>query len=66
MSGKPKFRPIITRVKLNPEQAVLACSCWLRAQPTTHVGTRRRASVCVASARTSASYSRTQASSARS
>ena len=28
MGRKPKFRPEITRVKLNPEQAVLACSCW--------------------------------------
>jgi hypothetical protein len=22
---KPKFKPVITRIKLNPEQAVLAC-----------------------------------------
>jgi len=28
MAGKPKFRPIITRVKLNPEQAVLQCACY--------------------------------------
>lgn len=28
MSRKAKFRPVITRVKLNPEQAVLACSCF--------------------------------------
>lgn len=27
-SGKPKFRPIITRVKLYPEQAVLTCPCY--------------------------------------
>jgi hypothetical protein len=26
--NKPKFNPIVTRVKLNPEQAVLACSCY--------------------------------------
>lgn len=25
---KKKFKPVITRVKLNPEQAVLACSCF--------------------------------------
>jgi len=25
---KMKFRPEITRVKLNPEQAVLSCSCY--------------------------------------
>jgi len=28
MGRKPKFKPIITRVKLNPEQAVLSCDCW--------------------------------------
>ena len=25
---KPKFRPRITRIKLNPEQAVLFCNCY--------------------------------------
>ena len=25
---KPKFRPEISRVKLNPEQAVLVCDCY--------------------------------------
>ncbi len=28
MREKPKFRPVITRVKLNPEQAVLTCNCF--------------------------------------
>lgn len=28
MSRKPKFNPEITRVKLNPEQAVLSCTCF--------------------------------------
>lgn len=28
MSKKPKFKPEITRVKLNPEQAVLTCDCY--------------------------------------
>lgn len=27
MHKKPKFKPVITRVKLNPEQAVLSCTC---------------------------------------
>ena len=27
MSKKPRFKPRVTRVKLNPEQAVLRCSC---------------------------------------
>ena len=28
MASKPKFNPKITRVKLNPEQAVLSCTCY--------------------------------------
>jgi hypothetical protein len=28
MLKKPKFKPEITRIKLNPEQAVLTCSCY--------------------------------------
>jgi len=28
MPRKPKFKPVITRVKLNPEQAVLSCACY--------------------------------------
>lgn len=28
MHKKPRFKPEITRVKLNPEQAVLACACY--------------------------------------
>lgn len=28
MAKKLKFRPVITRIKLNPEQAVLVCSCF--------------------------------------
>ncbi len=28
MKKKARFNPEITRVKLNPEQAVLACSCY--------------------------------------
>ncbi len=28
MPRKPKFKPVITRVKLNPEQAVLTCTCY--------------------------------------
>ena len=30
MPRKLKFRPKITRVKLNPEQAVLTCTCYDR------------------------------------
>jgi len=28
MSRKPKFRPEIRRIRLNPEQAVLFCVCY--------------------------------------
>jgi len=28
MGRKPKFKPMITRIKLNPEQAVLSCNCY--------------------------------------
>lgn len=35
MVSKPKFNPKILRVKLNPEQAVLSCSCFdISAIPT--------------------------------
>ncbi|MEW6170019.1 MAG: hypothetical protein AB1472_00415 [Candidatus Omnitrophota bacterium] len=27
MPTKPKFEPEITRIKLNPEQAVITCNC---------------------------------------
>ncbi len=30
MPKKSKFKPVITRVKLNPEQAVLGCLCYDR------------------------------------
>lgn len=28
MAGKMKFKPEVTRVRLNPEQAVLECFCY--------------------------------------
>ena len=31
MARKPKFKPEIRRIKLNPEQAVLTCNCYSRA-----------------------------------
>jgi len=36
MPRKAKFRPRITRIKLNPEQAVLACNCQLVGQNIRH------------------------------
>lgn len=32
MPKQPKFNPVITRIKLSPEQAVLACGCFSRRQ----------------------------------
>lgn len=28
MPEKMKFKPVVTQIKLNPEQAVLACLCY--------------------------------------
>ncbi len=41
--NKPKFNPIVTRVKLNPEQAVLACGCWNAARQSRAVPPNNRA-----------------------
>lgn len=29
MLKKIKFKPRVTQIKLNPEQAVLVCGCWI-------------------------------------
>jgi hypothetical protein len=34
MPRKPKFKPVIRRVKLNPEQAVLQCDCYFGVRGT--------------------------------
>ena len=49
MPRKPKFRPEIRRIKLNPEQAVLECVChtgrrWL--EPAYHWGQSTHTSAC--------------------
>ena len=28
MKKKTRFSPVVTRIKLNPEQAVLSCACY--------------------------------------
>ena len=33
MHRKPKFKPVITRIKLDPEQAVLTCTCFEGVHP---------------------------------
>lgn len=46
MPTKPKFKPVITMIKLNPEQAVLACSCYGRGRAYTGRSWSRRSTVC--------------------
>ena len=47
MQEKLKFNPVITRIKLNPEQAVLACSCFSNRISFVTTGTRaRNVSMC--------------------
>lgn len=50
--NKPKFNPIVTRIKLNPEQAVLACGCWNTGRSTTRTSAQRvtAANYCLANA----------------
>ncbi len=45
MAGKMKFNPIISRVKLNPEQAVLTCTC-VRGRYVTRTSRTTRATIC--------------------
>ena len=40
MSRKPKFKPVVTRIKLNPEQAVLSCSCYNTGNYPMNAGTQ--------------------------
>ena len=40
MQQKLKFKPVITRVKLNPEQAVLSCGCYNSGIRVSVTGTR--------------------------
>lgn len=45
MVQKLKFKPVVTRVKLNPEQAVLFCNCYMSGVLKSTGGTRT--SICV-------------------
>jgi hypothetical protein len=46
--NKPKFNPIVTRVKLNPEQAVLACSCYGSNRAVSNTTRNANRSICQA------------------
>lgn len=58
MSEKLKFKPVITRIKLNPEQAVLACSCWDRALALSTTGSRTNTNYCQRYTRTKPNYNK--------
>lgn len=66
MSSKPKFDPVVTRVKLNPEQAVLTCSCYRSGRVPRTAGTTRTLFVCVRNSRTQTGYNRATNSTASS
>lgn len=56
MLNKPRFDPVISRVKLNPEQAVLACQCYsLRAYGVASTSSRR---ACIQSTRATVANAR--------
>lgn len=50
--SKPKFDPIVTRIKLNPEQAVLACTCWSGRRKGTTTTNSRAVVVCRTNSKT--------------
>jgi len=45
-SRKLKFDPEITMVKLNPEQAVLTCTCYMSRRQGTRTNSTLRATIC--------------------
>ena len=52
MADRPKFRPMITRIKLNPEQAVLACACYSASRAGRLGGTSAARYACYSTRRT--------------
>ncbi len=51
MAEKIRFKPVITRIKLNPEQAVLGCTCYSRSQSQGAGTSGRRSSTCLTAAK---------------
>lgn len=54
MKAKPRFNPVVTRIKLNPEQAVLACSCYSNRRVCNNMGQggkNARSNVCFRNSR---------------
>lgn len=50
MAKKPKFRPEVTRIPLNPEQGVLACNCFEGVQKNLAQGGYQKAAAGIGSA----------------
>jgi hypothetical protein len=65
MDKKKSFKPVITKIALDPEQAVLTCTCWLSGYIPRTGTANRAANVCTSRARTTAAYSRTTTSGGR-
>ena len=57
--NKPKFHPIVTLVKLNPEQAVLACSCYNVNRANTLATNAAGARICARNVSSARACSRT-------
>jgi hypothetical protein len=51
MANNKKFNPIVSRIKLNPEQAVLDCDCYGRGNILGMVRVRRSVNVCMSGPR---------------
>lgn len=66
MSQKMKFNPIVTRIKLNPEQAVLLCTCFSSGRAISTAGGRTSTTVCGRSVRENPRYNKTETSASRS
>lgn len=58
MTQRPRFKPLITKIKLNPEQAVLACSCWNTNLYLRSTGTNRTVATCIQNSRSTSAYAR--------
>lgn len=63
-----RFKPVVTRIKLNPEQAVLTCTCWGSGRAVLSGTGRTRATICAygGSERLNPQYRTTQTNAAAS
>ena len=64
MQKKPVFNPEITRIKLNPEQAVLACACYSNSTYYTRGARSTGGTVCIRNSRSYAACKQQNAANA--